>query len=431
MAGPTSSASKPDFDSIRAAIQNPAAAPKISPLLVLETALWRGTPAPPVLWILAGLLARREAGCLAGRSNVGKGFLVLLFMLSVATGRDMFGRKGTGKPMKAVLVEMEDSPEELHRRINRGLDLMRMDESWTDADETTFWANLTIVIPNWDSSVAKTLPAMMPTIKTLLADLTKDGAEIGLVVLDTFAALSEGDENIVKDQREPLACLYQLRDLTGSCVLAVHHLRKPGHSGKAPGLGERLNFDYVRGSSAIVAAFRFLVQIEALTPSEAVGIGLEEEKAQRGGYAVLATTKVVSGPKGDWVLLEQVEGIGGGFWTIHPKSEELCAQLHGSGAAQALSQDEAVLLSIADGVIDRKKLKESHWPDLTDKRAEMALKGVLQRLRGPRHLWVQPGRSMALTEAGRKRAQQLRDARNKAGNEGNTPEDDSEDDPDM
>ena len=164
---------------------------------------------------------------------------------------------------------------------------------------------------------------------------------------------------------------------------------------------------------------------------EALGIGLEEEKAQRGGYAVLATTKVVSGPKGDWILLEQVEGPGGGFWTIHPKSEELCAQLRGSGAAHSLSQDEAVLLSIAEGVIDRKKLKEIHWSMLSEKRAEMALKGVLQRLRGPRHLWVQPGKSMVLTEAGRTRVQQLRDARNKAQNNGNTPEDDSDNDLDL
>ena len=388
-----------------------------SPLQVINTALWRGVPAPLVLWLLAGFLARREAGCLAGRSNVGKGFILLLFMLSVATGRDLFGRKGNGKPLRVILLEMEDAPEELHRRVLRMLELMRLDPSWTDADEDNFWANLTIITPNWNSAEAKDLPSLMSTLRTTVSSLTKNGSEIGLIVLDTFSALSGGDENSAEAQRNFSAAMFELRDLTGACVLAVHHLRKPGNGTKAPPLAEKLSFDLVRGSSAIVAFLRFVLQIEALTIAEALRIGLNEEKAHRGGYAVLVTTKVVTGPKGDWVLLEQAEGVGGGFWVVHPRSEELCAQLRSGGAAERLSQDEAVLLSIAGGLTDRKALKAKHWPQMADGGAEMALKGVLQRLRGDRHEWVEPGRSMALTEAGRRRVHQLRKPRNESGNE--------------
>jgi hypothetical protein len=421
-------APNPDpFTDVRASFQNAPTPPKVSPLLILETSRWCGVPAPVVLWILAGLLARREAGCLAGRSNVGKGFLMLLFMLSVATGRDLFGRKGTGKPMRVILVEMEDSPEELHRRINRMIDLMRLDPSWIEADELAFWANLTIITPNWNSEEPKTLSGLLPDLKAVISDLTKDGSEIGLLVLDTFSALSGGDENSAEAQRDFAAAVYQLRDLTGACVLAVHHLRKPGNAGKAPSLADRLSFDSVRGSSAIVAFLRFVLQVEALTPAEALRIGLSEEKAQRGGYAVLATTKVVSGPKGDWILLEQAEGVGGGFWTVHPRSDELCAQLHSKTAVANLSQDEAVLLSIADGITDRQALRAKHWPNLLEKGAEMALKGVLQRLRGERHGWVEPGRSMVLTDVGRRKVQQLREARNNYQNERNRADAEPED----
>ena len=421
-------ATNPDpLANVRASFQNPPEPPKVSPILVLETSRWCGVPAPVVLWLLAYLLARKEAGCLAGRSNVGKGFLILLFMLSVATGRDLFGRKGTGKPMRALLIEMEDSPEELHRRINRMLDIMRLDPGWTDAEELAFWANLTIVTPNWNSEESKTLASLMPAVKAVISDLTKDNSEIGLLVLDTFSALSGGDENSAEAQRDFAAAMYQLRDLTGACVLAVHHLRKPGNAGKAPGLADRLSFDSVRGSSAIVAFLRFVMQVEALTPAEALRVGLSEEKAQRGGYAVLATTKVVSGPKGDWILLEQAEGVGGGFWMVHPRSDELCAHLHSKTAVAYLSQDESVLLSIADGVTDRQALRAKHWPHLPEKGAEMVLKGVLQRLRGERHGWVEPGRSMALTDAGRRKAQQLREARNDHGNERNKTDAEHED----
>ncbi len=368
---------------------------------------------------------------MAGRSNIGKGFLLLLLMLSVATGRDMFGRKGNGKPMRVVLLEMEDTPEELHRRINRIIDFMRQDPTWTAVDEDNFWANLTIIGPNWNSTEPKTLPSLMLTLSTMLSGLTKDGSAIGLIALDTFSALSLGNENDADSQRDFSSAMYQLRDLTGACVLVVHHLRKPGNSGKAPSMGDKLNFDYVRGSSAIVAFLRFLLQVEPLTDTEARRLGLDEEKAQRGGYAVLATTKVVSGPKGDWILLEQAEGIGGGFWTVHPRSEELCAQLRSTGAAQRLSQDEAVLVSIAEGITNRGALKTKHWPNALDKAADMALKGVLQRLRGERHRWLEPGKSMALTAAGRLKIQQLHPHQNQPGNEKNAADHGLEDDLDL
>jgi len=401
----------------RGLAQSKAAQEVLAPIQILDTDTWRGSAPPPVQWLLAGLLARKEVACLAGRSNVGKGFLVLLFMLSVATGRDMFGRKGNGNPMRVVLVEMEDAPEELHRRIHRMIDLLREDPTWTLIDEVSFWANLTIITPNWKSAESKTLSALLPTLEKDIANLTKDGAEIGLIVLDTLSALSLGDENSVDGQRDLAAAMYQLRDMTGACVLVVHHIRKPFNGGKLPSMVERLNFDYVRGSSAIVAFLRFLLQVEALTPSEAARIGLDEDKALRGGYAVMGTTKVVSGPKGDWVLLEQAEGIGGGFWIVHPRSEELCAQLHSKAAAERLSQDEAVFLSIADGLTDRGALKAKHWPGTPDKKAEMALKGVLQRLRGERHRWLEPGKSMALTDTGRVKLQQLGQPRNQHGNQ--------------
>jgi len=169
--------------------------------------------------------------------------------------------------MRALLVEMEDTPEELHRRINRMLDFIHQDSAWTQADEDAFWANLTVITPNWKSVKSKDLPELMPTLKAVITDLTKVGPEMGLVVLDTLSAMSLGDENSVDGQRDFAASMYELRDLTGACILVVHHLRKPGNYGKAPSMAERLNFDYVRGRSAIVAFLRLPVQVEALTPA--------------------------------------------------------------------------------------------------------------------------------------------------------------------
>ena len=403
-------------DPIPKAVRDHVTIPEIPRLTVLDVLQWRTLPPPEVMWLLFGLLAMREAGCLAGRSNCGKGFILFLLILATTTGRDMFGCKGCGKPMKAILLEMEDSPEELQRRMFRLLQLMRQDPTWTNKDEENLFNNLVILTPNWQSTEERTLTGLFPTIKTKIDEIHKGGDTVGLVVLDTLAALSEGDENAVEAQRASLAVLYQLRDLSGACVLAVHHLRKGSSSSKASSLLDRLNFDALRGTSAITASARFIIQVEPLTVAEAVKLGLDEDKASRGGYVVMALTKVVSGPKGSMLLLEQLEGVGGGFWAPHPRSDELCAQLQSKSAAASLSQDESVLLSIAGGITDRTELGRMHWPQIDPMQAAPMLKAVLNRLRN-RHHWLEAGKSMELTAPGRAKAAQLRRTGNQPGNQ--------------
>ena len=376
------------------------------PLRELDTTEWGHRLAPEPNWIIRNLLAAGETGCLAGRSNCGKGLLSLEFSVAVATGRGLFGREGSGDPEAVVFVEMEDSPEELERRLSRLLDLYRLEPDWTEADEANLKQNLIILVPDWKSDQPKTLPVLAPLILARCKTVAKKGRKVRLIILDTLAALSDGDENSVEAQRGIWPACYELRDATGACVLVVHHTRKAFTSAKTPRLVDRLNFDSLRGSTAIVAGARFIVQIEPLTSTEAGRLGLDVEKAQRGGYAVLAMTKVVSGPKGDMLLLEQLEGVGGGFWVVHPRSDLLIAQLLANGAVEKLTLAEAVLKSIATGMTDRQTLAKHHWPDRTEAKGLDALKGLLNHLRN-RHRWLESGSSMALTAAGQRRVQEL------------------------
>ena len=82
-------------------------------------------------------------------------------------------------------------------------------------------------------------------------------------------------------------------------------------------------------------------------------------------------------------------------------------------------QEWALLLSIADGIVDRQALKAKHWPDRDETEAEMALKGALKCLRDARHAWLEKGRSMALTEFGRQLVQEHREFQNRHGNKKN------------
>lgn len=386
---------------VRAECGGSGSTESVPPLQRLDISAWGNRPAPEPLYHIKGFMAAAESGCLAGRSNAGKGLLVTQQGIAVATGRGLFGLEGSGKPQGVIFVEMEDSPEELERRIARYLDFLRQVGEWSAEDETNFRKNFIILVPNWKSDQPKTLTGVLPLIKEACKD-----REVGLIILDTLAALSDGDENSVEAQRSIWPACYDLRDLTGACVLLVHHTRKAYSSGKTPGIVDRLNFDTVRGSSAIVAGARFIQQVEPLTNGEAKKLNLDEDKALRGGYLLFGMTKVVSGPKGGMILLEQLEGLGGGFWTPHPQSASLIAQLQSNTAVEKLSKAEAVLLSIASGITTRKALAAKHWTEYTEPKGLDALKGILNHLRN-RHGWLEAGSSMNLTPAGHQHVQEL------------------------
>jgi len=324
----------------------------------------------------------------------------------VATGRPLFGRQGDGKPRHALVVQMEDSAEELERRYVRLRDLLRQDPNWGEAEDISLLLHMHFFIPNWEAEGGKSLVSILPSLEASIKEVKRDGQEVGLIVLDTLAALTEGDENSVEAQRALWPSCYKLRDLSGAAVLVIHHVRKKANNTKPEPIMDRLNFDSLRGSTSIVAGARSVLQLESLTEAEAGKVGLDEEKAQRGGYALLGLTKVVSGPKGDTLLLEQQEDVGGGFWAIHANTEKLCAQLRSRGATARLSQDEEVLLSIANGAVEGKALAMKHWPKEGQQIAAAHLKAVMNRLRN-RHYWIVAGRSMELTEAGRRKAAEL------------------------
>jgi len=392
---------------IRAAVV-PAVVPAAPPKVIrqLDISQWGFRPPPQCTWLFHNIVALGEVGILAGRSNSGKGMLSMEMAACVATGRPLFGCQSDGKPRHALVVQMEDSAEELERRYVRLRDLLRQEPDWSEVDDNNLLRHMHFFIPNWEVEGGKSLVAILPNLEAAIKAIKYDGEEVGLIVLDTLAALTEGDENSVEAQRALWPSCYRLRDLSGAALLVIHHVRKKANNTKPEPVMDRMNFDGLRGSTAIVAGARSVLQLEPLTEAEAGKIGLDDEKAQKGGYALLGLTKVVSGPKGDTLLLEQQEGVGGGFWALHPNSEKLCAQLRSRGAVERLSQDEEVLLSIANGLVQVKALAAKHWPQ-KGPQAAGHLKAVMNRLRN-RHCWIIAGRSMELTEAGRRKVMELR-----------------------
>jgi len=382
------------------------------PLIKFDTTEWGDRQPKEVQWLIDGQLALGETGLLAGPPNCGKGLLSIQIATAIATGSNLFGKKGPLTPMAVIMVQMEDSEEEVERRYARCLKLNRHESDWSDQQEALLKQNIAFFGPNWSSDASKGLPALVPHIIKEAQAHQARGCQIGLIVIDTFTAVSAGDENSVEGLREIWPAAYALRDATGANVTLVHHVRKSLSGNSMPSIGERLAPDALRGSSSIPAGARCIQQMEPLKPAEAVRLELDDEKARRGGFVILALTKVVSGPKGGWILLEQQDG---GFWAPHPKSDHLCAMLQSKKALEDLTQDEAILLSIAGGCKDRKELGRRHWPSETEKQQAKLLKGAMNRLRG-RHGWIQRGNSFDLTVAGSAKVNALKTAGNQDGN---------------
>lgn len=379
-----------------------------APLEVLDPSTFMACEPPPIRWLLEGLLPWGVPAILAAKSNAGKSLLAMQVSMAVAVGRGVFGLQGSGVPLNVLVLGMEDDRSELQRRFRRCLDLFREEKDWGPKEEATLLENWRAVVPIWASSAPKTLTGLREILLRHASALCLNGRQMGLIVLDTFASLSEGEENRAEVQQAFWANCHTLADETGCTPLVIHHVRKlTGTGGRGPSMPERLSFENLRGSSAIVAGARGILQAEPLSVAEAGRLQLDEDRAIAGNYLILALTKLNGGPKGSWMALEQRQSgdPGAGFFIPIPDGEKVCAALQSKAAVAKMTLAEEVLLSIAGGQLDRDELARRHWPGESVTKATSRLKNMLQDLRRKYH-WLQAGK-MELTLSGFTKAQAL------------------------
>ena len=379
------------------------------PLQTLDPSTWAESEPPPIEWLIPGLIPKGEPVVLAAKSNAGKSLLSLQLCFSIASGCPLLAYRAPSEPRGVLFVSMEDSPEELHRRAIRCLALFREHPDWNAAAEAALWANFVPLTPSWSSRAPRDLRALEPFLRRKARELARR-VPLGLVVLDTFSALCPGDQNDPALAAAAIASAAAISQPFGASSLFLHHVRKASNGpGSKQSMADRLRFDELRGSSALPASARCVVQLEPLTQDEAERLGLDGDRALEGGLVVIATTKHAGGPKGAWTLLEQREAgeSGAGFFDPHPDSDRLVASLKSKAAAAKLGLFEEILLSLFDGVTDRKTLGDRHWPQESDAKKADRLKHALSDLRR-KYRWVQAHPSLSLTAEGFMKAQKLR-----------------------
>lgn len=362
----------------------------------------------PEKWAVPGLIPLGVPTVLASQGGLGKSFLSLQLCVALATGKQFLDFPATD-PRAACFFGLEDSRPMFHRRVRNIVDHYRFCGDWTPQDDANFRRNFTAPFVNWKSEGASSfLPDLMPNLELLLVSYADRGILPGVMVLDTLARFSDGDENTVQGVRPVLNACAKLAEY-GHTPLVLHHVGKGQDGAKdpknKPTLADRMSPDWVRGSGAIVGNFRAVLQFARVYEAEAESAGLDPEQARAGQILVFGATKANNGPKGDPRVIVQDEG---GRWSVSKESPDILAALRGKRAVSDLKSKDTLLWDLyqaqrAGVEADRKVLAMAHCP--TAKNPGHALRCLIDKLR--KGGLVQP-KSDRLTVAGMDRIQKVK-----------------------
>ena len=344
------------------------------------------TPAPPPRWVIPGLIPYAVPFVVASKGGLGKSFLFLQACVALAAGKPFLDFPAQ-PPMTVLYLGLEDPRETFQARLQSIVSFWKEASEWSDQDDQNLRQNMEAPMIHWRAlGTAGILASMAPYLERYLEDQVNKGRTPGLVVIDTLARVSEGDENTVQALRPILNVCFRLADL-GFATGMLHHVGKgqDGAKGKAkerPLLVDRMSTDWVRGSSAIVDNFRAVIQMTQISQEEAGTGGVDIEKARRGGYCVMGPTKT-NGVRADWRFLEQDDH---GRWFCPPWAAATLAKLLGHKAVAELDKQTRVLADIYREVrwgatLDLENFAKIQYPDKEVAKAKNALHQVLNRLR--------------------------------------------------
>lgn len=205
--------------------------PASSHLRPLDVARMLATTPPPIPWLIEPLLIPGELTMLTGREGRGKSMMSQAMSVAIAdpaAGSDVLGMPA--KPGRMMVVDAENGPHEIHRRIH-GIGLTRPD------DYLIYEASgLNLRHAEHRDELHRAVVAARPTV----------------VILDSLVSLAPGlRENEASEVQPVLQGIQAIARETGAAILLLHHAGK-GETGA----------EY-RGSSAIGGVVTMAVSMTA------------------------------------------------------------------------------------------------------------------------------------------------------------------------
>jgi putative DNA primase/helicase len=186
--------------------------------------------APPMRWMVRGVLPLEGLAALYGPSGSGKSFLMLDVAASVAGGAyEWFGRRVAQCPVTYCALEGEAG---MGKRMY----------AWSQHHKKPVPNTLRFITQPFDLLNAGDVVELAKAVQSA-------GGAGGLVILDTLNRAAPGaDENSSVDMGRIIAAAKQLQSLTGGLVLLVHHTGKDATKG-------------LRGHSSLYAALDGAIEV--------------------------------------------------------------------------------------------------------------------------------------------------------------------------
>jgi putative DNA primase/helicase len=212
------------------ALSNLLKRPKVPPLRFELLSAADLANAPPMQWMVRGVLPLEGLAALYGPSGSGKSFLVLDIAASIAGGDDdWFGRRVTQCPVIYCALEGEGG---MGKRV----------KAWGQHHRKPLADTMRFVTQSFDLLNPSDVGDLAKAVHAV-------GGKGGLVILDTLNRAAPGaDENSSVDMGNIIAAAKQLQNLTGGLVLLVHHTGKDATKG-------------LRGHSSLYAALDGAIEV--------------------------------------------------------------------------------------------------------------------------------------------------------------------------
>ena len=226
--------------------------------------------APPVDYLIDGILPRAVPAVIAGMGSVGKSMLCLELCIKIASagGLGMSSVLGGTIPKRGrtVFITSEESQDAIHRRLNS---LVREEDKERLKD--WFYVIPLSVVGMRALLTAKNGEYQMTEAWHELVEQLRGIPDIALVVLDPMQALVQADMNDPAAAQAFWSAVAELCQLTGATVLLTHHMRKEGSKEVNGPMESR---ELVRGSTSIVDGARWCYTL--YLPSQKVRDSIEQ-----------------------------------------------------------------------------------------------------------------------------------------------------------
>jgi hypothetical protein len=218
--------------------------------------------APPLKWMVRGLLPQTGLTALYGPSGSGKSFLALDLAATVAGGaNEWYGMRVKNCPVTYCVLEGEGG---MGKRV----------KAWQQHHDKPLPGTLRFVTEAINLLRAEDL-------RDLIEAIRQAGGDGGLVVLDTLnRAAPEADENSSKDMGTIIAAAKALQASTGGLVMVVHH------TGKAIAAG-------MRGHSSLFAAMDAVIGVAKMDSGPQWEVQKSKDDATGAQYPFCLETLVV------------------------------------------------------------------------------------------------------------------------------------------